>query len=81
MRAGGEAPVKTVEWLQKASKALQARVDPKNGGLGDRSGTKFPQAPSMELLLTDYRVNRDQASRFGATVTIGRSKQRAGSAK
>jgi uncharacterized protein YyaL (SSP411 family) len=61
MTAGSEAPVKAVEWLRKASKAL-SRVDPKNGGLGDRSGTKFPQAPSMELLLTNYRVNRDKAS-------------------
>ena len=62
MRAGSEAPVKPAEWLRKASKALQSRVDPKNGGLGDGSGTKFPQAPSMELLLTDYHVNRNKAS-------------------
>jgi uncharacterized protein YyaL (SSP411 family) len=62
MTAGKEAPVKPGEWLRKASKALQSRVDPKSGGLGDRSGTKFPQAPSMELLLTDYRVSRDKAS-------------------
>src|SRR5229473_29054 len=70
MRAGGEAPVKAVEWLQNASKALQSRVDPRNGGLGDRSGTKFPQAPSMELLLTDYRVNRDKASLDAVKATL-----------
>jgi uncharacterized protein len=70
MRARGEAPVKAAEWLRKASKALQSRIDPKNGGLGDRSGTKFPQAPSMELLLTDYRVNRDKASLDALTATL-----------
>ena len=69
MTAGSEAPVKAVEWLRKASKAL-SRVDPKNGGLGDRSGTKFPQAPSMELLLTDYRVNRDKASLDALTAAL-----------
>jgi uncharacterized protein YyaL (SSP411 family) len=70
MSAGSEAPVKPGEWLRKASKALQSRVDPKNGGLGDRSGTKFPQAPSMELLLTDYHVNRDKASLDALTAAL-----------
>jgi uncharacterized protein len=70
MTAGKEAPAKPGEWLRKASKALQSRVDPKNGGLGDRSGTKFPQTPSMELLLTDYRVNRDKASLDALTAAL-----------
>jgi uncharacterized protein len=70
MTAGKAAPVKPGEWLHKASKALQSRIDPKNGGLGDRSGTKFPQTPSMELLLTDYRVNRDKASLDALTAAL-----------
>jgi uncharacterized protein YyaL (SSP411 family) len=68
--AGKEAPVKPGEWLRKASKALQSRVDPKNGGLGDRSGTKFPQALSMGLLLMDYRVSHDKASLDALTATL-----------
>jgi uncharacterized protein YyaL (SSP411 family) len=70
MTAGKEAPVKPGEWLRKASKALKSRIDPKNGGLGDRSGTKFPQTPRMELLLTDYRVNRDKASLDALTAAL-----------
>jgi uncharacterized protein YyaL (SSP411 family) len=70
MTVGKEVPVKPGEWLRKASKLLQSRVDPKNGGLGDRSGTKFPQTPSMELLLTDYRVNRNKASLDAMTAAL-----------
>ncbi|OAF12426.1 hypothetical protein AYJ54_06250 [Bradyrhizobium centrolobii] len=70
MTAGKEAPVKPGEWLRNASKALQSRIDPKSGGLGDRSGTKFPQAPSMKLLLTDYRVNHDKASLDAVTAAL-----------
>jgi hypothetical protein len=69
-RAGSEAPVKPADWLRKAGKALQSRIDPKNSGLNNRSGTKFPQAPSMELLLADYRVNRDKASLDAVTAAL-----------
>ena len=63
MSTGAEAPVDPGGWLRDAGRELQRRSDPENGGLGDpRRGTKFPQAPSFELLLTDDRLNHNPAS-------------------
>ena len=61
--AGSEAPVDPGGWLKNAAQALQQRADSENGGLGDpRRGTKFPQAPSFELLLADYQLNHNATS-------------------
>lgn len=63
MTAGTEAPVTPSDWLRPAGIAFQRKFDAKNGGLGDsHSGTKFPQAPGLELLLAGYRRNDNAAS-------------------
>ena len=50
---GAPVPVEPLVWLKQASQAMLRRVDPVNGGFGDpTSGQKFPQAPSLELLLS-----------------------------
>jgi uncharacterized protein YyaL (SSP411 family) len=67
--AGSEAPVEPAKWLAHGSEALQQRFDPQNGGLGER-GPKFPQAPSLKLLLVDYRLNHDPASLDQITRTL-----------
>jgi hypothetical protein len=53
--------VKPAEWLVRAREALARGFDPDNGGLS-RRGTKFPHQPMLELLLTDYRINRAEES-------------------
>jgi len=63
--AGGTAaaPITPGEWVRAARQALARRFDPRSGGFGDiQSRTKFPEASSLELLLTDYRVDHDRAS-------------------
>jgi uncharacterized protein len=63
MRAAAEASLDPGGWLKDASHSLRQRSDSENGGLGDpRRGTKFPQAPSFELLLADYRLNHNAIS-------------------
>ncbi|WGR98517.1 thioredoxin domain-containing protein [Bradyrhizobium sp. ISRA443] len=58
MSGHGTAPVDPAAWLAKARDKLLSQFDPLQGGLADRSGTKFPNAPRLALLLTDYQLNR-----------------------
>jgi uncharacterized protein YyaL (SSP411 family) len=55
------APIAASQWLSEAGRALEQRLDPEHGGLGT-TGPKFPQAPSLELLLADYRLEHDAAA-------------------
>ena len=45
------------DWLAKARDQVLAQHDKVYGGLDGGGGTKFPQAPIVTLLLTDYRLN------------------------
>ncbi|MBA7465834.1 hypothetical protein ES707_01006 [subsurface metagenome] len=55
----GNAPIDPAAWLAKARDKLLPQFDPLTGGFADRrSGTKFPNAPRLVLLLTDYLLNR-----------------------
>ena len=57
--AGGRAATaRPREWLVSARAALGRAFDSANGGFPGGGQTKFPRAPTLELLLADYRVNR-----------------------
>jgi uncharacterized protein len=45
------------DWLAAARDQFLAQRDKEYGGFGGDGGTKFPQAPALNLLLTDYRLN------------------------
>src|SRR5262249_3747986 len=45
------------DWLAKARDQVLAQHDKVYGGLDGGGGHKFPQAPIVTLLLTDYRLN------------------------
>src|SRR5439155_3171910 len=55
-------PVKPAEWLTRAREALARGFDPDNAGFSRAQGPKFPHEPMLELLLTDYQVNRTEDS-------------------
>lgn len=61
--AGTNSEIKPGAWLASARAALLATVDKDNGGFGDSGrGTKFPQSPSLDLLLTDFRTSGSEQS-------------------
>ncbi len=61
--AGTSSEIKPGAWLASARASLLATVDEENGGLGDSGrGTKFPQSPSLDLLLADYRIDGNEES-------------------
>jgi uncharacterized protein YyaL (SSP411 family) len=45
------------DWLAKARDQVLGQRDKVYGGLNGGGGTKFPQSPVINLLLTDYRIN------------------------
>ena len=45
------------DWLAKARDQVLGQRDKVYGGFDGGGGTKFPQSPVINLLLTDYRVN------------------------
>lgn len=45
------------DWLARARDQILGQRDKVYGGLDGGGGTKFPQPPVIELLLTDYRLN------------------------
>jgi len=45
------------DWLAEARDQLLRQRDKAYGGFDGGGGTKFPQAPVLNLLLTDYRLN------------------------
>jgi uncharacterized protein len=63
MSESAVAPIKPDAWLAKARDTLLPQFDPRDGGLVDRrSGTKFPNAPRLALLLLDYQINHSTAA-------------------
>lgn len=69
MTGSASAPIPPPSaWLAKARDTLRPQFDPQYGGLADgRSGTKFPNAPRLALLLTDYQINRIPAVLSGVS--------------
>ncbi len=68
MTGSASAPIAPSAWLAKARDTLLPQLDPQYGGLADgRSGTRFPNAPRLALLLTDYQINRIPAVRSGVS--------------
>jgi len=45
------------DWIAEARSRILVQRDKVYGGLDGGGGTKFPQAPVLNLLLTDYRLN------------------------
>jgi uncharacterized protein len=71
MSGQGTAPVDPAAWLGKARDKLLPQFDPLAGGFADRrSGTKFPNAPRLVLLLTDYQLNHTQQSLSDVLATL-----------
>jgi uncharacterized protein len=58
------------DWLVKARDQLLGQRDKVYGGLDGGRGTKFPQAPVLNLLLTDYRLNATAESLQAAAETL-----------
>jgi uncharacterized protein YyaL (SSP411 family) len=57
-RPAAQAPLQATAWLQRADERLSERLDERNGGL--RSGeNKFPNVPTLELFLSEYRTAHD----------------------
>ena len=46
-----------LDWLAKGRDQILSQRDKVYGGLDGGGGTKFPQSPVLNLLLTDYRLN------------------------
>ena len=71
--AGGRAATGPPrEWLVPAREALGRAFDSANGGFPGGGQTKFPRAPTLELLLADYRANRaaDSLRMLEKTLTV-----------
>ena len=49
--------IRPADWLAEARDQLLKQRDKVYGGLDGGRGTKFPQAPVLNLLLADYRLN------------------------
>jgi uncharacterized protein YyaL (SSP411 family) len=49
--------IRPADWLVAARKSVVGQRDKVHGGLDGGHGTKFPQSPVINLLLTDFRLN------------------------
>jgi uncharacterized protein YyaL (SSP411 family) len=49
--------IRPADWLATARDQILQQRDKEYGGLDGGGGTKFPQAPVLNLLLADYRLN------------------------
>src|SRR6476660_712698 len=58
------------DWLATARDQFLGQRDKVYGGLDGGGGTKFPQAPVLNLLLTDYRLNGTAESLQAVTETL-----------
>jgi hypothetical protein len=54
-RRGRAAAVRPADWIARGRQELARSFDRAYGGFAGGNGTKFPQAPMLELLLADYR--------------------------
>jgi uncharacterized protein YyaL (SSP411 family) len=57
-------------WLSDARGQILPHKDRESGGFDGGGGTKFPQSPLLNLLLTDYRLNGTTESLQAATETL-----------
>src|SRR6478735_12672746 len=59
-------------WREKTRAAIFKRFDQEHGGLstGRQATTKFPEAPVLELMLSEYRSRRDADTLRFLTVTL-----------
>ena len=57
-------------WLATARDQVLSQRDKVYGGLDGGGGTKFPQAPVLTLLLTDYRLNGTAESLQAVAATL-----------
>src|SRR3954452_1830843 len=56
----GAAPIDRAAWREKTRTAIFKRFDQEHGGLSTgRQATKFPEAPVLEFMLSEYRSRRD----------------------
>jgi len=62
--------IRPADWLATARDQLLEQRDKVYGGLDGGRGTKFPQAPVINLLLTDYRLNGTAESLQAAAETL-----------
>jgi len=70
MTGNAPAPINPGAWMAKARDTLLPQFDPQYGGFADRSRTKFPNAPRLALLLSDYEINRTSAALSGVLGTL-----------
>jgi uncharacterized protein YyaL (SSP411 family) len=70
MTGNAPAPINPGAWMAKARDTLLPQFDPQYGGFADRSRTKFPNAPRLALLLSDYQINRTSAALSGVLGTL-----------
>jgi uncharacterized protein YyaL (SSP411 family) len=68
--AAKDDPIDPANWIAQAKKTLLPRLDPEYGGLASGDGPKFPQEPDLELMLADYRLNRDPRVRLWLVSTL-----------
>ncbi len=66
-----QATLDPTAWLAQARASILKRFDAEYGGLGSaRSSTKFPQSPTLHLMLIDYQRDRDPGTLRFLTVTL-----------
>ena len=56
-KPASDLKIMPANWLATARDQVLGQRDKVDGGLDGGGGTKFPQAPVLNLLLTDYRLN------------------------
>ena len=68
----GTASIDAGAWREKTRAAIFKRFDQEHGGLstGRQATTKFPEAPVLELMLSEYRSRRDADTLRFLTVTL-----------
>jgi hypothetical protein len=62
--------IRPADWLVAARAQLLGQRDKVYGGIDGGGGTKFPQSPVVNLLLTDYRLNGNAESLQAVAETL-----------
>jgi uncharacterized protein YyaL (SSP411 family) len=69
-KPGSVLKIMPADWLAKARDQVLRQRDKVYGGLDGGGGTKFPQSPVLDLLLTDYHLNGTAESLQAAAETL-----------
>ena len=69
-KPAGVLKIRPANWLAAARDRFLGQRDQTYGGLDGGGGTKFPQAPVINLFLTDYRLNGTAESLQAARDTL-----------